>query len=47
MKIISIYPNFKNKGGAQNITIQLAKELNGNTPIILTNTPIEKNTSGL
>lgn len=42
MKIISIYPNFKNKGGAQNITIQLAKELNGNTPIILTNTPIEK-----
>lgn len=42
MKIISNYPNFKNKGGAQDITIQLAKKLNGNIPIVLTDTPMDK-----
>lgn len=25
MQVISVYPNFANKGGAQNVTIQLAK----------------------
>lgn len=37
MQVISVYPNFANKGGAQNVTIQLAKALNGHDiPIVLT-----------
>lgn len=36
MQVISVYPNFTNKGGAQNVTVQLAKALNEHeTPIIL------------
>lgn len=37
MKIISVYPNFKIRGGAEDISITLAKKLNSDTPIILTN----------
>lgn len=40
-RIISIYNNFSNKGGAQNITIQIAQLLNNEKPIILTHTPID------
>ena len=41
MKIISVYPNFANRGGAQDVVIQLAKALNdtGTDPVVLTNTP--------
>lgn len=40
MRIISVYPNFGNKGGAQNVALQLAKELNnGNRSIVLCETP--------
>lgn len=37
MKKISVYPNFSNKGGAQNVALQLAHNLNEDFPIILTN----------
>ena len=41
MKIVSIYPNFANRGGAQDVVIQLAKALNSNeeAPIVMTSTP--------
>lgn len=42
MKILSIYPNFKNKGGAQNVVVQLARHLNDAEALILTNTPISE-----
>lgn len=39
MRIISIYPNFRNKGGAQNVCVQLASRLNQDeVGVILTNT---------
>ena len=38
MKVISIYPNFGNKGGAQNVCLQLASKLNDDgLGVILTN----------
>lgn len=38
MKVISIYPNFGNKGGAQNVCLQLASKLNSDERgVILTN----------
>lgn len=41
MRVISIYPNFSNRGGAQNVCSQLASALNGHSQgIILTNTTI-------
>ena len=41
MRIVSIYPNFANRGGAQDVVIQLAKALNkdGESPIVMTSTP--------
>lgn len=40
MRIVSIYPNFSNKGGAQNVTLQLAHCLtNEARPLVLTRTP--------
>ncbi len=44
MKIISIYPNFANRGGAQDVVIQLAKALNNEKepPIVMTSTPREQ-----
>lgn len=42
MKIITIYPNFANKGGAQDVALQLANRLNNNmTPVVLTDTPYD------
>lgn len=39
IRIISVYPNFANRGGAQDVTIQLAERLNENSsPIVLTET---------
>lgn len=38
MRVISIYPNFKNRGGAQDVALQLALKLNKEKPIVLTNT---------
>lgn len=35
MKVISIYPNFSNNGGAQNIILKIAQSLNKYEPIIL------------
>lgn len=40
MKIISVYPNFKNKGGAQNVCLQLATQLNDGERVVLINTPL-------
>lgn len=40
MRVITIYPNFKNRGGAQGVALQLAKGLNDkDIPIVLTKTP--------
>jgi glycosyltransferase involved in cell wall biosynthesis len=36
MKIVSVYDNFINKGGAQDILLLLAKKLNTEIPVILT-----------
>lgn len=42
IRVISVYPNFANQGGAQDVALQLAKKLNENTsPIILTETKSE------
>lgn len=42
-RVISIYPNFANQGGAQDVALQLAVQLNnGDFPIILTHTPLDK-----
>lgn len=39
IRIISVYPNFANSGGAQDVTLQLAGKLNEETkPIVLTET---------
>ena len=38
-RIVSVYPYFGNAGGAQNVTMQLAKQLNAGTPIVLAETP--------
>ena len=40
MRIISIFDDFKNRGGAQYITLSLADNLGDNTPIVLTITPL-------
>ena len=43
MRIITIYSNFENKGGAQDVALQIAKHLNRSSqclPIVLTQTPI-------
>ena len=39
MRIISVYPNFANQGGAQDRAIQLATHFNDSKPVILTETP--------
>jgi glycosyltransferase involved in cell wall biosynthesis len=39
LKIISIYPSYNSKGGAEDISIVLAKKLNDDIPVILTKTP--------
>ncbi len=39
MRIISIYPNFFNEGGAQNVTLQVAKAFSSQ-PIVLTETKL-------
>lgn len=42
-QIVSVYPNFGNKGGAQNVTLQLAHRLTNEAfPIVLTRTPSER-----
>ena len=42
-RVISIYSNFANQGGAQDVTLQLAHALNEtDTPIVLTDTPLSK-----
>jgi glycosyltransferase involved in cell wall biosynthesis len=38
MRVISVYDNFSNIGGAQNIAISLADKLNNEIPIIMTKT---------
>ena len=38
-RVVSVYPNFANRGGAQNVTMQLATKLNTDHPIVLTATP--------
>lgn len=44
MKVATIYGNFKNKGGAQNMALSIAEGLcqDGELPIILTKTPLEE-----
>lgn len=42
MKIITVYPNFKNQGGAQNMALLLAQSLNQEKPIVLTCTPLDE-----
>ena len=42
-RVISIYSNFANQGGAQDVTLQLAHALNEtDKPIVLTDTPLSK-----
>ena len=39
IRVICVYPNFVNRGGAQDVVLQLAEQLNqGDVPIVLTNT---------
>lgn len=41
IRVISVYPNFANKGGAQDVTIRLAERLNEDSrPIVLTETSL-------
>ena len=42
MKIITVYSNFKNQGGAQNMALLLAQSLNKDVPVVLTCTPLEE-----
>lgn len=42
MRIVTLYPNLKNKGGAQNIALLLAEKLNNQTPVVLTRTPLDQ-----
>lgn len=42
MELISVYPNFANKGGAQNVVLQISKTFSGTNGIVLTNTTITK-----
>lgn len=39
IRIISVYPNFANRGGAQDVALQLAEHLNEEKSIVLTETP--------
>lgn len=40
LRVVSVYPNFANKGGAQNVVLQLADRLNeGERPIVMCDTP--------
>ena len=41
MDFVSIYHNFENRGGAQNVTIQIASNIS-ESKIVLTNTPLKK-----
>lgn len=42
-RIITVYSNFANVGGAQDVALQLAHALNGDElPIVLTDTPVDK-----
>lgn len=42
-RVISVYPNFANQGGAQDVALQLAVQLNNeDSPIVLTHTPQDK-----
>lgn len=41
MRVVSVYPNFANQGGAQDVALQLAEHLNkGVKPIVLVETPL-------
>lgn len=40
MKVITVYPNFANQGGAQDIALTLAEQLNAERPVVLTLTPL-------
>ena len=42
MELISVYPNFANKGGAQNVVLQISKAFSGTNGIVLTNTALTK-----
>lgn len=44
MRIISLYPNFGNQGGAQDVLLQIATHFsdNGTIPVVLTGTELEK-----
>ena len=38
-RVINVYPYFSNQGGAQNVVLQLAENLNAAVPIVLISTP--------
>lgn len=41
IRVVTVYPNFANKGGAQNVALQLAEKLNeGSKPIVLAETQL-------
>lgn len=41
IRVVSVYPNFANRGGAQDVVLQLAEKLNpGEKPIVLTYTDL-------
>lgn len=40
-RVVNVYPYFRNQGGAQNVALQLAENLNAAFPIVLISTPPE------
>ena len=38
-RVINVYPYFRNQGGAQNVVLQLAENLNAAFPVVLISTP--------
>ena len=40
MRVISLYPDWDGVGGAQNVAMTLAKELNDSTPMVICTTPL-------
>lgn len=39
--VVNVYPYFRNQGGAQNVVLQLAENLNAAFPVVLISTPIQ------
>ena len=38
-RVVNVYPYFRNQGGAQNVVLQLAENLNADFPTVLISSP--------